>query len=251
MAAVDRELASRLGREGVARGVEEIDEREPLLRGDVASGVAIERQILVLSVGIGHERIARGLDGDRRHDHEPRRRFGLVTRILRGQLTEQIEIVGLKFLHAAGAGERLIESEEEQVGVGAEGSHRIVELRVVAGPLPVGNFVGRPGDVPHDEFLVGKALVQERLEVPEDVHPLGGRIAIDRDPLAVDELERQSARGQGRARRPPSGSKQLAGRLERVGLFRGSGRSVGLLRLGGPGGLGSDRYEQQQRGQAK
>jgi hypothetical protein len=56
--------------------------------------------------------------------------------------------------------------------------------------------------------------------VTEQVHPLGGRVAVESDPLAVEKLERQAARWKSR----PGGSwrlgQEFAGRLEWVGLPR-------------------------------
>ena len=53
MAAVDRVLESRLGRELLPGGIEEVDEREAPLLGDGLGGVAVEGERIILLLGIG------------------------------------------------------------------------------------------------------------------------------------------------------------------------------------------------------
>ena len=86
-------------------------------------------------------------------------------------------------------------------------------------------------------MLVGKALVEERLKLPEEVHAFGGRVSHQRHPLALKQLQRQAASGKGRAGRARLGREQLAGGAEgRVPLGLGS-RLLGRL-LGGSLGCG-------------
>ena len=231
MAAVDRVLESRLGRELLPGGIEEVDEREAPLLGDGLGGVAVEGERIILLLGIGQVGTAAGLDRDGRHDHEPRSSLRVVAGILTREFVEELLVVGCKRGDAPRPGERLIEPEEEQVGVGAEGGERVVEFRVVARPLPIGHFVGRAGKVADHEVLAGKSLVHERFEVAEEIHPLGGGVADEHDPLAIKHLQRQPARRQRGPRGPRRDGEQVAGRLQGVGfldrLVGGEGSAAG------------------------
>ena len=220
MAAVDRVLHTGLGGKRLAQGVEQVDECDPSRSRDLASSVAVGREVRVLGVGIRQQGITRRLHGDRRHDHEPRRRLRVVARIGLGQIIEELAVVGLELRHTGWPGERLIESEEQQIRVGSKGGDRIIELRVVAGPLPVGHLVRRAGEVAKHELLAGKPLMKQRLEVAEQVHPLGRRVAEHGDPFAVDEFQRQAARGQRRPCGPRRNGEHLAGGLQRIGRCR-------------------------------
>ena len=233
MAAIDRELQSRGGGEGSLRVGEEIDTGDAPGLGHVAGGVSVESEGGILLGGIGEEPITRGLDGDRRDDHEPGEGTGVVARIAACEFIEQLRVVGAELRHPFWAGKRLIETEEEQEGVGAEGGQRIVERRVVAPALTIGHLVGRSGEVANDQMLVGKALVEECFKLPEEVHPFGGRVSHQRHPLAIEQLQRQAALGKSRAGRAGLGREQFAGGAEgRLALGLGS-RLLGRLLGGG------------------
>ena len=219
MAAVDRLLEARLRRELFPGGVEEVDEGEAPLLGDGLRGIAVEGERTILGIGVGQVGAAAGLDRDRRHDHEPRGGLGVVAGILMCQFIKELLVVGRELGHAPRSGERLVEAEEEQVGVGAKGSHGIVELRVVARTLAVADLVGGAGEVADHEVLAGKPLVQEGLEVAKEVHPFGGGVAQKGDPLAVEHLKGEPAGRQGRAGGPRRNGQNLAGRGERIGVL--------------------------------
>jgi hypothetical protein len=50
-------------------------------------------------------------------------------------------------------------------------------------------FVGRPAEVAHVEFMLWESGVQQRLEVPEILHPLGEGVAHDHDMVVWLEFE--------------------------------------------------------------
>ena len=188
MAAIDRELQAGGGGEGPLRVGEEIDKGDAPGLGHVAGGVAVEGEGGILLGGIGEERVARGLDGDRRDDHEPGRRARVVARIAPREVIEQLLVVGAELCHPLLASKRLVEPEEEEEGVGAKGGQRIVERRVVAAALTIGHLVGRSGEVADDQMLAREALVKERLKLPEEVHPFGGRVPHQGHALAIEQL---------------------------------------------------------------
>ena len=235
MAAIDRELQPGGGGEAALGFGEEIDKGDAAGLGHVAGGVAIEGEGGILRGSIGEERIAGGLDGDRRDDDEPRGGASVIARIAAREVIEQLLVAGPELRHPFRARKRLIEAEEEEEGVGAESRQRIVERRVVAPALTIGHLVGRSGEVADDQMLVGEALVEERFKLPEEVHPFGGRISHQRHPLAIEQLQRQAALGKGRAGRARLGLEQFAGGAEgRLALVLGSLLFGGLF----GGGLG-------------
>ena len=65
MAAVDRELHARLGREGRLGGIEYVHKGDPAFGRYLAGGVAIGCKFDIPDGCHGQERIARLLDGDR------------------------------------------------------------------------------------------------------------------------------------------------------------------------------------------
>ena len=173
--------------------VENVGEGQAPGRGHVADGVAIPGQDRVPLSRTGQRCVGR-LDGDRRDEHQPRWGLGIVAGILGRQFVEELPVVGLELLDASGPGKRLVEPEEHKIGVGAEGSQRVVKLCVVAWSLADCHLLGRAGKVADDELLAGEPLVEERLKVAEQVHPLGGRVADQCDSLEVEKLKRQRAR---------------------------------------------------------
>ena len=80
-------------------------------------------------------------------------------------------------------------------------------------------------------MLAGKSLVHERFEVAEEIHPLGGGVADEHDPLAIKHVQRQPARRQRGPRGPRRDGEQVAGRLQGVGfldrLVGGEGLAAG------------------------
>ena len=249
MAAIDRELQPGGGGEAPLGFGEEIDKGDAAGLGHVAGGVAVEGEGGILLGSIGEERIAGGLDGDRRDNHETRGGASVVARIAAGEVIEQLLVVGTKLRYPFRARKRFIEAEKEQEGVGAESGQRIVERRVVAPALTIGHLVGRSGEVADDQILVGKTLMKERFKLPEEVHSFGGRVPHQRHPLAIEQLQRQAALGKGRAGRARLGLEQFAGGAEgRLALVLGSlllGSLLGGGLLGGGlgcGVFGRDRW---------
>ena len=219
MAAVDRVLEARLRRELLPGGVEEVGEGEAPLLGDGLGGVAVEGERIVLGLSVGQVGAAAGLDRDGRHDHEPWGCLRVVAGILLRQFIKKLLVVGRELGHAFRPGERLVEAEEEQVGVGAEGGHGIVELRVVTRPLAVADLVGGAGEVADHEVLAGETLVEQGLEVAEEAHPFCGGVAQEGDPLAVEHLKGKPAGRQRRSGGPRRNGQNLAGRGERIGVL--------------------------------
>ena len=86
--------------------------------------------------------------------------------------------------------------------------------------MTVAHLISGAGEIAHHEFLSREPLVQQRFKVSEEVHPLGGRVAYKRDPLAIEQSERQPTCRQRRPGGPRRGLENLAGRLEGVALRR-------------------------------
>ncbi len=90
---------------------------------------------------------------------------------------------------AVGPGERLVEAEGGDHDVGP----LVLEgVAVVLEPGRAGaerELVGRPAEVVEDQVEPGEAALEQRLEVPEVLHPLGQGVADQDDPVAFPEFE--------------------------------------------------------------
>ena len=140
--------------------------------------------------------ITGGLERDGCDQDEPGARAFVVAGVSFRVLVEELLVVGLELLDPTLARVRLIPAEEAEERVGPEGGQRVVEPRVVARPLAEGDLIAGPAEVANDELLVREPGVEQCLEVAEQVHPLGGRVADQGDPLALHEFQGDLARRQ-------------------------------------------------------
>ena len=97
--------------------------------------------------------------------------------------------VALELREPGRAGERLVEAEGGDDDVGLLVLERVavvVEMRLAR---PQGQFVGRIAQVVDHQLEVGEAGVQQRLEVPVILHPLGQSVADHDDPVTLSQLQ--------------------------------------------------------------
>jgi hypothetical protein len=271
--AIDRERPAA-GAVTLLRRAEQIDEREPVALRDALDGGGVEGEVGVFLRAVG--KIAGGgeiLEGDRRHEDEPRRGAAVVG-TAQGVPHEGLHL-RLEIAHALRPIEGLVVAEEGDEGVGLQVRQPLVRRRekalavvrlelgaelLGAGKRPLRNArrmraetrrVAGAAEVAHDEFLAGETQVQLGLE-PAVVHvALGEAVAEKHHPLALlrcgDALRPRRARGRRfiHHRVRPTGGAGVGGGgglLGRVAtglaladgrLGRGGGRSRRGPRFGG------------------
>ena len=204
-----------------------IEERDFPLLGHRPHRIRVELHVLVLLLAVGKKRVIGILDSDRRNQHEARLRLGVVARVAGRVFVDELLVVRLELLDAVLAGERFVEAEEAEERIRVEGIQGVVDFRVIAGALMDGDLFRGASEVADHEFLLRESQVEQRLEVAVEAHALAGAVADDGDAFALDEFERQLARGQVGLLRTRAGLQDLVHLLLRVDRGGCEGREQG------------------------
>ncbi len=186
MDAVDRQRFSR-GFIRFERGVEEVDEADVVVvshLGDSA-GVKLDVGVAVGSAGeIGRVDV---FDRQRREEHQARRAPAAV--VAGGDPFDEGRQILLELVEPREAGERLVEPDEgeDNVRLGAAEPF-ILAAEAVDAELHA-QFVAGVSDVAHDQFLIGEARLDRRLQPAIVLDPLRHAGTDDRDVIALGEFE--------------------------------------------------------------
>ena len=86
-----------------------------------------------------------------------------------------------KVPHPSNAKKRLIHPVTDKHNVGTFLAQLISQARKPQGANRLPHFFRRPSHVPDTQSVIRETTVQERLEIPEEMHPLGERVADDHD----------------------------------------------------------------------
>ena len=115
--------------------MEQIDEADVRLLGDLPHGVGIFLEVGVMGLAVGDVRVVQIFVGDRRNEDHPRRAFAAV--VLGLGLFDQPRQIDRESFQPRWSGERFIEAEEEQNHVG------LAVLQVFVGLAEIERAVAR------------------------------------------------------------------------------------------------------------
>ena len=218
MHAVDRQRPLGLGHQ-LAAGREQVDKHDMILCGGRGQGLRVERDPLVVLAAVGQRAAFEVLVGDRREQHQLRRRGAVV---LGGRrLADEVFQVALEFRQPIGAGKRFVEAEGGDHDVGLFVFQPMPMILEIERAGPQRQFVGRPAEVVDDQLQLREAAVQQRFPVAEILHPLGQRVADEDDPVAVLQIERRGFGGVGQAGRQADAQAGQQQGSQRPGCRRG------------------------------
>ena len=230
-----RWLALLRGRgEELLRGLEQVDERHALqVSRHLGHRRGVEREVGVVLQRQAQVGIWMILVRDGREQHDARRPEAIV--VFRAGVAQELFELLLELRQSGGAAERFVEAEEREDRARLHARQPLVGRAEILGTRPHRDFVPGEGEIPHDEAVLRMLRVDHRLEPAVMLHPVGERIADDRDMLAWREGHGVRARCRDRGGQPDEAAgeqmseremRPRSGRRSRVGQGRHGGRGM-------------------------
>ena len=152
---------------------------------DLEQLLRINLQVAVSSRNI--HRCRRVLLGDGSHQHHSGRRVPI--KLFGSELPHKTLGLVSKVPHPCNAKKRFIHPVTDKHNVGTFLAQLISQARKPQGANRLPHLFRRPSQIPNPQAVFRESAVQKRLEIPEEMHPLGERVADDHDVVVLLYLE--------------------------------------------------------------